>query len=167
MNREPFIPNVVDVEASGFGKGSYPIEVGLALGDGGGYCSLITPATDWTFWDSSAEVVHGITREILSEYSQPLTDVATQLNNILEGKTVYSDGWGMDRTWLAVLFEFAGLPQKFKLEALTSLFTETQYDIWNDTKDKVLVEMELKRHRASSDAKVIQATFLRTQDIPR
>ena len=165
MSNSYFVPNVMDIEASGFGKGSYPIEVGLALEDGKGYCSLIRPESEWSYWDANAEQVHGISRDILLEYSQPLTDVARQLNEILAGETVYSDAWGMDRTWLAILFEFAGIPQGFKLEALTNLFFEDQFDIWNPTKEQVVQEMNLRRHRASSDARVIQQTFLRTRSL--
>ena len=41
-------PFIMDIEASGFGPDSYPIEVGLALGDGSRFCSLIVPAEHWT-----------------------------------------------------------------------------------------------------------------------
>lgn len=37
-------PNNIDVEASGFGGESYPIEVGVALDDDTKYCALIQPA---------------------------------------------------------------------------------------------------------------------------
>ena len=43
-------PLIIDVEASGFGPLSYPIEVGLALSAGEKYCSLILPAADWTHY---------------------------------------------------------------------------------------------------------------------
>lgn len=163
MMDSDFVPDIVDVEASGFGRGSYPIEVGVALSDGGGYCSLIRPESQWTHWDATAEQVHGISREILQQYSQPLVDVANQLNGILQGRTVFSDGWGVDRTWLALLFDCAGIAQKFKLEALTVLFHEQQFDAWNSARETVLREMDFRRHRASNDAKVIQQTYLRTR----
>tara|TARA_E500000331_G_C17248663_1_gene710151 strand:+ start:892 stop:1038 length:147 start_codon:yes stop_codon:yes gene_type:complete len=41
-------PLIVDVEASGFVGDSYPIEIGLALEGGSKFCTLITPAPDWT-----------------------------------------------------------------------------------------------------------------------
>jgi hypothetical protein len=34
---------VIDVEASGFGRGSYPIEVGFVLPDGEAVCTLVRP----------------------------------------------------------------------------------------------------------------------------
>ena len=34
-------PDIIDIEASGFGPDSYPIEIGVALSSGEKYCSLI------------------------------------------------------------------------------------------------------------------------------
>ena len=51
-------PAVLDVEASGFGRESYPIEVGYVLSGGQTYCSLIRPLPEWTHWDPQAERVH-------------------------------------------------------------------------------------------------------------
>jgi hypothetical protein len=42
------VPSILDVEASGFGAGSYPIEIGYISGDGSSYCTLIRPAPTWT-----------------------------------------------------------------------------------------------------------------------
>jgi len=46
---------ILDVEASGFGAGSYPIEVGYVFGDGRSYCTLIRPVSSWTHWDAKAK----------------------------------------------------------------------------------------------------------------
>ena len=48
-------PLIIDVEASGFGGASYPIEIGVALDDGHKYCALILPEPEWTHWDAAAE----------------------------------------------------------------------------------------------------------------
>ena len=37
------VPTILDLEASGFGRDSYPIEVGYVLPDGSSFCSLIRP----------------------------------------------------------------------------------------------------------------------------
>jgi hypothetical protein len=37
---------VLDIEASGFGRHSYPIEIGYARDDGHAWCSLVRPAED-------------------------------------------------------------------------------------------------------------------------
>lgn len=41
------LPTILDIEASGFGRGSYPIEVGFVAGDGTLFCGLVRPEPDW------------------------------------------------------------------------------------------------------------------------
>ena len=47
-------PIIIDVEGSGFGGLSHPIEIGVALADDTKYCALIMLAADWTHWDDGA-----------------------------------------------------------------------------------------------------------------
>ena len=88
----PDRPLIVDVEASGFGGTSYPIEIGVALDDGHKYCSLVHPEPDWTHWDLEAERVHRIPRDLLETYGRPVREVAQTLNELLATRTVYTDG---------------------------------------------------------------------------
>lgn len=154
-------PIVIDVEASGFGPGSYPIEVGLAHEDGQPYCRLLRPAPEWTHWDNSAEAVHGVTLDILETHGQDPARVADDLNEMLWGKTVYSDGWSYDVSWIGLLYEATARQQTFRIESIRSLLTETQAGQWSDTRREVIEELGLKRHRASADARILQLTYLR------
>lgn len=156
------VPAIIDVEASGFGSGSYPIEVGVALPDGSAHCFLIKPKPDWTHWDPEAEVAHGIPRHILEGCGRPAAEVARSLNGLLPGMTVYSDGWGFDMAWLALLYDSVGIRQGFQVEDLRALLSERQMQGWAQAKRQVMREFGLRRHRASADACVLQRTFLRT-----
>ena len=42
------------------------------------------------------------------------------------------------------------------------ILSPEQMEVWHDTKDQVVEDMELKRHRASYDALIIQETYKRT-----
>jgi hypothetical protein len=57
----------VDLEASGLGPFSFPIEVGWCTVTGEGEAHLIRPAPEWTDWCPASEKIHGITREQLAE----------------------------------------------------------------------------------------------------
>ncbi len=160
----PEIPLIIDIEASGFGPHGYPIEIGLALEEKRKFCSLLLPPPDWTYWDEEAERIHRVPRDILETYGRPLEDVANELNEILAGQTVYSDGWVVDKPWLSQVFHVSRIPQEFNISPLEMILREPQMAIWHATKDRLLEEMELKRHRASYDALVIQETFIRTRE---
>ena len=100
---------IIDLEASGFGKGSYPIEVGFVLPQGAMYCTLIVPAPHWRHWDTQAESIHPFTREILLAHGKAAPVVARSLNQQLRGLTIYSEGWANDYTWLSLLFDEAAM----------------------------------------------------------
>lgn len=153
-------PAVIDVEASGFGRGSYPIEVGCVLADGRSYCALIQPVEEWTHWDASAEAVHGITREILAEHGLPVLSVAIRLNSLLQGQTVYSDAWAHDFVWLAALHEAAGVPPAYHLDHLARITPEIEARQWSVVRADVERSLQVRRHRASADARVLQMTWM-------
>lgn len=136
-------PCVIDIEASGFGRHSYPIEVGYVLPDGRARCMLVRPAEGWTHWDDAAAQVHGITQAILA------------------GQTVYCDGWAHDYTWLAALFEEAGLAPAFKLESVNRLLDETGLSRLDHARRSAIHDMGLTRHRASNDARALQLALTR------
>jgi hypothetical protein len=155
------LPAVLDIEASGFGRDSYPIEVGFVLPDGQSFCTLIRPAPTWTHWDPGAEEIHHITRETLARHGRSVDEVARLLNERLHGLTVFSDGWSNDYTWLAVLFDEAGQVPRFKLESLRKLLSDTEANQWHDATTRQRAETTLPRHRASNDAKLLQMTLHR------
>jgi hypothetical protein len=153
------LPIVIDVEASGFGVGSYPIEIGVVLPDGRTHCRLVKPQADWTHWESGAEAIHHLDRETLQRVGHPADEVAHWLNGLLHGRVVYSDAWGHDYTWLSRLYEAAQSLPTFRLEALTVLLAESEMSIWHATRETVEATLGERRHRASSDARVLQQTL--------
>jgi hypothetical protein len=155
------LPTVLDVEASGFGRASYPIEVGFVLPDGHTFCTLIRPLEHWTHWDEQAAQTHHIPRPLLHERGQSVTEVARRLNTDLRGQTVYSDGWANDYSWLGALFDAADMTPAFRLENLRKLLTEAESERWHLIKAQVSAERGAQRHRASSDARLLQLTFQR------
>ena len=158
------LPSIIDLEASGFGRDSYPIEVGFVLSNGNSFCSLIQPAKGWERWDESAEQVHGITQEILMKVGKPVPEIAETMNQQLSGKTIYSDAWGNDSSWLGLLFDKANIPMHFRMDSIRSLLTEEQAANWHETKERIIESTPLKRHRASSDAAILQKTFALVMD---
>lgn len=155
------MPCVIDIEASGFGRSSYPIEVGYVLPDSSAVCMLIKPVSDWRHWDESAAGTHRITRSLLLQHGRAPREVAQRINQDLAGFTVYCDGWAHDFVWLAVLFDEAGLSPSFRLESVNRLLSDSQLARLDEVRRNVMLETGLKRHRASNDARVLQTALHR------
>nr|WP_252728183.1 hypothetical protein [Alteromonas sp. C1M14] len=155
-------PTILDIEASGFGSASFPIEVGVKRHDGARFCRLIQPYKWWTHWDKEAELLHGLTRQTLHEHGVQGASVCHDLNVFLNDQTVYSDGWVVDYPWLIKLYAAAGVAMTFKLSALEYILSESQMQTWHEVKTQLLAQQSGSRHRASVDAELIQQTFIST-----
>jgi hypothetical protein len=158
------LPAVLDLEASGFGRHSYPIEVGYVLPDGAAYCTLVRPAPDWTHWDPAAERLHGITRETAVRHGRSVDGVARHLNDQLRGLTLYCDGWAHDYAWLHQLFDRADMSPAFRLDNVRTLLSDEEAARWHAIKQEVSAGLHLRRHRASTDARLLQMTLARVRN---
>lgn len=158
------VPVVIDIEASGHGQHSYPIEIGFSRRHGEGWCSLVRPEPVWLHWDKSAEQKHRIPRELLVERGKTSFQIAQEMNDMLSGLTIYSDGWSQDSAWLTRLFKAAGLNQEFRLADLREIIMPAQVQAWNATRLQVEDDLNISRRRASNDARILQLTWLRTYD---
>jgi hypothetical protein len=166
MNEPGRLHCVIDIEASGFGRLSYPIEVGWALADGRTGCLLVRPPAHWTHWDTAAEQLHGIDRSTLLRHGHEPVEVALRLNAELGGQVVYSDAWAHDYPWLAKLFDEAGLAPAFKLDAAASLFGETLMGQLDQAHQAAFTELAVTRHRASNDARALQRALQALEQRP-
>lgn len=156
-------PIILDFEASGFGGGSYPIEVGVAMADGSTHCMLIRPEPEWTRWEMDAERIHGIRREDLLTHGVPVDVVCQRLDGWLRGQQVYSDAWGHDHTWLHQLYDAANRVPGFRLASLRQLLAEHELPYWEPARRDVMQGTQATRHRASTDARLLQCVLERVR----
>jgi hypothetical protein len=149
----------LDIEASGFGRSSYPIEVGFVRDDGLAWCTLIHPLPEWTHWDTGAESVHRIGRETLLRHGRPPLAVALALNEALAGRTVYCDAWAHDYAWLALLYDAADITPAFHLESVHRLLDDGLRAALQPALQQARATQAGQRHRASHDARVLQVAL--------
>jgi hypothetical protein len=152
----------MDIEASGFGPESYPIEIGVVRSDGARYCKLIKPFDDWHHWDTSAENLHGISKSLLNEKGISGVLACLELNDFIGSEPTYSDGWVVDSPWLVKLYDRSQIELGFRLSSLEMILKERQFDVWDETKAAILRQLNIQRHRASNDAMLIQKTYIQT-----
>ena len=163
-------PIILDIEASGFGIGSYPVEIGYVNPEGGTWCALVRPEPEWLHWDTEAEKLHHLSRETLLTLGQAPAAIAQHLNQVFAGQVVYTDAWLNDFVWLSCLYEAAGRVPSFKLEDLRYCLTAGQREAWHVAKQEVvdsaaMNSAAMKRHRASADARLLQLTWLKTREM--
>lgn len=156
-----FNGNVIDLEASGLDSQSYPIEVGVVLADGTTYEALLKPASHWQSWDREAEELHGISREQLEAEGRNLAEVCLDLNILSAGKTLYSDCWAFDSSWLNKLFTEAGVIPEFRCSPIEFIVQEQHLMNWAGYKRDFIKATNIQPHRALNDAIIISETLER------
>lgn len=150
----------IDLEASGLGASSWPIEVGWCMAKGAAEARLIKPAPDWPLdaWDDNAETLHGISIDELARRGDRVEDVCIRLNDALKGLRVYSDAPDWDGFWLFRLFSAADMPQEFSLIDFGKIFSGmARRDI--DALIAIAAKTAPHRHRAREDVMHMRTVF--------
>jgi hypothetical protein len=160
--KKSFCPTIIDIEASGFGSTSYPIEIGVVKFNGERYCSLIQPDPTWKHWCENAEKMHGISRTQITDCGKPSHIICAELNIFLAGTTAYSDAWVHDSPWLTSLYFSARMNRHFYVSPIETIASEEQLLLWDNTKIALQQHLNIPRHRASGDAYLIQQTYVET-----
>lgn len=148
----------IDFEASSLTKGSYPVEVGIAIWRSPRstietWSSLIYPEPDWVengIWLAEAQEIHGIAPCDLQE-APAAASVAQELNERLAGCLfAMCDGGEWDEHWLFKLYDAAGIRPQFRLCSLKDTIAKAGSGLmerYADISDKKDVP-----HRAGPDA---------------
>jgi hypothetical protein len=163
QNRSAFrLDNIafIDLEASGLGAKSWPIEAGWCFTAGAPKAMLIRPDSSWPLdqWDEKAFQLHGVAHEELLKSGVAAEEVCGALNDALSDKIVYSDAPDWDGFWFYRLFQAGGVKQKFALRDFYDVFRKMPKDILD-----ALVEEANKRapraHRAIPDVLHMRTLF--------
>ncbi|NMT63474.1 3'-5' exonuclease [Marinobacter orientalis] len=144
---------IIDIEASGLGDESYPIEIAWGHRHNPTiYDSfLICPPDDWTHWDTYAESnIHHISRETLLREGISVVDAVARLDRRLAGTTVYSDYVPADRPWIVKLYKYLGKEPTFRFCPVQSLIQPDKVSDYLRKYDSTPTE-----HRALADVRKI------------
>lgn len=148
---------LIDIEASGLGPESYPLEIAYSPEEGQYESFLINPDTaeDWQSWDPMAEAMHGMTRAYVVAQGQDVMRVARKLNEALGTATWYTDGYDEDLGWITQLYEAVVFEPTFRLASLQGLL-QTGGEALAARYDELAMLAE-PAHRATDDLKAIRA----------
>lgn len=147
----------IDLEASGLGDKSWPIEIGWARNGEEPDSLLIRPSKDWSFeaWDPKAETLHGLSVNTLNDSGLDVVAACKKINDALAGTTVYSDAPDWDGYWLYRLHIAAHMRQSFKLAHFAELMPPISLT------DKLMLVAKTNAlaphtHRAADDVRHMQ-----------
>lgn len=109
---------ILDFEASGIMKGSFPIEIAWIRDSGTAISTLIQPSDNWlsneNLWSERSQNVHGIEKATLISEGLDIKSVIDLIvNDIKEYETIYSDNPSFEQEWLDRLFDEARISHNY------------------------------------------------------
>ncbi|MCW2239496.1 hypothetical protein [Azospirillum canadense] len=152
----------LDIEASGFGPGSYPVEVGWTFANGTGEAWLICPPDEWTAagWDAAAEALHGLSHAWLEHEGWSAAYVADRAAAQLADVLLYTDAAVIDSQWLARLLEWASPPASLNVRPFTDLLRLVGADATAvQAAITAASQMAPRQHRALADSRHLWAIW--------
>ena len=139
----------MDLEASGLGAESYPIEVAWrcpATGRSDNFFINPDSVPQWRYWDEFAEELHGLDRERLVVEGISAEAACDRLNESLGGETLISDALEFDSFWIQRLFKAIGKKPTFRIAGLDELLSSEQLIQY-----RFIARSQFRRHRAMQD----------------
>lgn len=119
-------PLFIDIEASTPDSNGFPISISWSLADGQLKTVLIIPDDEWDPWDNADP---NLDLQHLFDQGVSGPDVIRELNEDLDGQTVYIDGLDEDEPLLEKLFETYEQTLGFEIATINELFPK--HDIEN------------------------------------
>lgn len=153
--------NIIDIEASGLHRLSYPLEIAAAV-DGQTRSWLIKPQPSWRHWDVFAEALHGLPRDLLEQEGLPARQVAIELSEFVaqtDDAVLYSDACAWDASWINRLYRSVNLPRGFSLGSIYDLLDERQTDDFHQEKLRIVERNRFRPHRAAVDVEIMRQAF--------
>lgn len=154
------LPLFIDFESSSLEEDSYPIACAWTLPDGSVKSVLIIPEDDWTDWDVCTEDVHGLSRDQLFMNGHTAKDIVIEMNNDLDGETLYCDALYYDQQWLDRLFDAVDESPSFTLAAFNELVPDRDQFEVEDARRQLQEERGLQVHQADDDVRLLQLLYL-------
>ncbi len=153
--------NIIDIEASGLHFDSYPIELAVLI-DGRSKSWLITPEANWLYWCSTAESMHGISREKLEREGLSASQVVDEFMKYIENSNgvFYSDAVHWDADWMSTLFSVVDTTQLFHVESIYGLLEKDQIPRFDKAKARLAESGKYRQHRAEEDVRMIYQAWV-------
>lgn len=118
-------PLFIDIEQSHADDNAYPTSIAWSLPDGTLKSVIISPDTDWEPWENASP---DIDIQHLLDQGVSGPDVIREMNEDLDGQTVFVDGLDDDERMLELLFETYNNTLGFELATLRQLHPQHELE---------------------------------------
>ncbi|KZY34124.1 MULTISPECIES: hypothetical protein [unclassified Oleiphilus] len=133
-------PSFIDIEYSTPDEGGFPTAITWSLANGQIKSVLIIPDDEWDPWDNTDSTVD---LQFLFDQGVSGPDVIRELNQDLDGQTVFIDGLDEDEALLELLFETYNNELGFEIASITQLFSSHPLETLLAKRNDLAIENQL------------------------
>lgn len=133
-------PLFLDIESSSPDENAFPTSITWSLPDGQLKSVLIIPDDEWNPWDN---INNDIDLQHYFDQGVSGPDVIRELNEDLDGQTVFVDGLDDDENLLELLFDTYQSDIGFEIATLRELFQKTDIEIVLTLRNEIANEYQL------------------------
>lgn len=133
-------PLFLDIETSSADETAFPTSISWSLPDGQLKSVLIIPDDEWDPWDNADA---DIDLQHLFDQGVSGPDIIRELNEDLDGQTVYVDGLDNDESHIELLFDTYQSSIGFELATLKDLFPKENIENILSLRNEVAHEYQL------------------------
>lgn len=133
-------PLFIDIETSSADDTAFPTSISWSLPDGQLKSVLIIPDDEWEPWDNTDA---DIDLQHLFDQGVSGPDVIRELNEDLDGQTVYVDGLDNDESYIELLFDTYQSSIGFEIATLKDLFPRQNIENILNLRNEIAHEYQL------------------------
>ena len=133
-------PLFIDIETSSADDTAFPTSISWSLPDGQLKSVLIIPDDEWEPWDNTDA---DIDLQHLFDQGVSGPDVIWELNEDLDGQTVYVDGLDNDESYIELLFDTYQSSIGFEIATLKDLFPRQNIENILNLRNEIAHEYQL------------------------
>ncbi|ARU57493.1 hypothetical protein OLMES_3457 [Oleiphilus messinensis] len=152
-------PFFLDIDPSTPTAKGFPAAIAWSLASKQYKSVLIKPLDTW-LQEESTEV--DIDLNLLLIQGQDIIDVVREMNEDLDGETVYVDLTRQTDIWLAKLFDAVGFEPSFEIEPFTDLFEAVSQSDIEQNINRLIGELDLPPY--TCDSRVIALLHLAKEE---
>ena len=133
-------PLFIDIETSSADDTAFPTSISWSLPDGQLKSVLIIPDDEWEPWDNTDAAI-----DLQHLFDQGVSgpDVIRELNEDLDGQTVYVDGLDNDESYIELLFDTYQSSIGFEIATLKDLFPRQNIENILSLRNEIAHEYQL------------------------
>ncbi len=154
------LPRFIAIEGSSYSDQSFPVIAAWSLANNDIKDVIITPEENWEDEDARLSDLN-IEEYQLTQMGHPAWEILRELNNDLEGETVYCTNAPIIERWLEFMASAFNDELNFEIESVYELFPDRVPEEFDDQLRECADLLLMSQDKSDEQVRLLQETWIR------